>query len=241
MLFPECGDGRIDRPGIFVEYPTGIAVGARRRENGLPDIELIAAAASGTQGQLPLVHFLYHGADMSQVVAISRPGRLLKSALHKVSILIVIKVDRRVVAEVYRIGTGGITAIVLIRIENLHSQGLPAAGGAAIGESRPTLSDAAEPTFDFGNQFIGDGIAIGSQVFRVDRIGIIIVRVRMFDLYGKDPGKARSRPLLIEVIGFPLFDLLIICDAESGARIVRQVLLRGRRPEAAGNRMGNAA
>src|SRR5436309_2656399 len=114
MLLPISGYGRVDGASILVIDPLWISVCIHGRENGLPDIELVATPATGAQRQLPLIEVLYKRADMPQVVAFTGTRRVPEIALHIISVLIVVQIDGSIVMKVYRIGAGSITAIVFI-------------------------------------------------------------------------------------------------------------------------------
>src|SRR5216684_4451815 len=103
MFFPVRCDGGVDGARILVKDPFGISILVRWGEYSFPDVKLIPATAAGTQGQLPLVHVLQHGAYMSQIVPAARPGRLLIIAAHEIGVLIMVDIDRGIVVKIDRV------------------------------------------------------------------------------------------------------------------------------------------
>src|SRR5882757_4044617 len=127
MLLPVGGYAGIDSAGVFIEYPFGITVFIRRREYGFPDIKLVAAAAAGAQRQFAVVIVFYEGTDMAQVITVRRPRRLFKIAFHIISVFIVVEIDGHIMVKIDGVGTGRITAIVLVGVKHLCRQHFPAA------------------------------------------------------------------------------------------------------------------
>ena len=140
---------------------------------------------------------------------------LMRLAPEDVGVRVLVDVDDGVGAEVDRVRAGGEGAVVLIRVEHLRGERLPAAGRAAVGEARPALPDAAEAPFDRRDQLLVDGIAVGPEVGRVHRVGVVVVRIGVLDLHDEEARKARRGPLLEEVIGLRLLDAVVAGQVEA--------------------------
>ena len=67
----------------------------------------------------------------------------MKGALVAISVLVLVDINDGVGAEVDRVGAGRVAAVVFLGIEDLGCQGFPAAGRAAVEESRPAGAQAA--------------------------------------------------------------------------------------------------
>ncbi len=106
--------------------------------------------------------------------------------------------------EIDRIRAGDERAVVMIGIKQLHGERFPAAGRAAIDEARPALADAAKLLFDRRDQFGFDGVAIGADVGRIDRVGIVIERIGMLQLHDQQARRAGRNPGLIVLVGLLL-------------------------------------
>jgi hypothetical protein len=106
----------------------------------------------------------------------------LERPLGVVGVGVLVEVDAGVGAEVDRVRAGGEGAVVVVRVEDLNRQGLPAAGRATVEEAGPTLADAAEAALDLGQELAGDGVAVGAEVGRVDGVGVVVIGVRVLDL-----------------------------------------------------------
>ena len=66
--------------------------------------------------------------------------------------------------KVDRIGARDERAVVMVGIEQLRRERLPAASRTPVEEARPALADAAKPILDRWNELGLDGIPIGSEV-----------------------------------------------------------------------------
>src|SRR5262249_11694378 len=74
--------------------------------------------------------------------------------------------------KIDRIGRVRPVAVEEIGVENLQSEGNPAASGRAVCYASIGLADAAIRLFDVGNQLLRDGVAVRAAVGRVDLIRI---------------------------------------------------------------------
>src|ERR1700722_8733800 len=119
VFFQIIGYGAVDGSGVLVEDALRITVAPGWGKNGLPDIELVAAAAACAQRQFPLVQVLDLRAYMTKVIAFSRPRGLPEFAVYIKGVLIVVDIDRGIVVEVHRVGTGGVAAVVFVGIKYL--------------------------------------------------------------------------------------------------------------------------
>ena len=123
--------------------------------------------------------------------------------------------DRRVRAEVDRVGAGRPAAVVLVGVEHLHGERLPAARRAAVHEARPALAEAAEPLLDLGDELVRDRIAVRAEVLRVHRVRVVVVRVRVLDLDDEEAREARARPVLVELVRLLLLDAVVAVELEA--------------------------
>ncbi len=144
-------------------------------------------------------------------------------AQHVEGVRVAVNVDRSVGAKINRIGAGDKHAVVVVGIEHLHRQRFPAAGGTAVGEARPALSDAAELFLDGGNEFGLDGVAIRPEVGGVHRVGIVVIRVGVIDVRDQDARKAGRNPLLIELVSLFLLNAVVAGNVEALAVIGLQI------------------
>ena len=120
-----------------------------------------------------MIEILDGSIDLAEIVAMDGPLDLFEGAVYEIGVVVVVDVDQGVGAEVDGIGTGGEGAVVLVGIEDLDSEGFPAAGGAAVEEAAPPFAEALELRFDVRNQLVGKGIAIGPDAGRVDGVGVV--------------------------------------------------------------------
>ncbi len=104
------------------------------------------------------------GADVSKPVTTGGPFHPVKGPILVVGVLILVNIHQAVLAEVDRIGTGRETTVVLIGIEDLDRQRFPSAGGAAVEEPCPALTEAPELLLDVGDQLVGYGVPVRPQV-----------------------------------------------------------------------------
>ena len=126
-----------------------------------------------------------------------------------ISVPVLVDVDHRVGAEVDRVGAGGEAAVVLVGIEDLGGQGLPAAGRAAVEEPRPAGAEASVLLLEVGDQLIGDGVAVGAEVLGVDGVGVVVIRVGVLDLDDDHARIVGPGPLLVELVGLLLLDAVV--------------------------------
>src|ERR1700743_673372 len=120
VLSPVGRYAAVDRASVLIEDSLRIAIWTSRREHGFPDVELFAAAASGAQRQLALIHFPNRRQNIAEIIPLARPGRRFKPAVDMVCILLIINIDRGVMMKVHGIGTRGIAAIVFVGVEDLY-------------------------------------------------------------------------------------------------------------------------
>ena len=85
--------------------------------------------------------------NVSEIVACAGALDGEKGTFVAVSVLVLVDVDDSVGAEVDRVGAGGVAAVIFLGVENLGRQGLPAAGRAAVEESRPAVRRGSGTSF----------------------------------------------------------------------------------------------
>src|SRR5215468_12769692 len=219
--------------GHLVPDAFRIAVWARRRKNGLPDVPLVARPAFRSQKQFLVIHLLERSGQMAEIVAESGARRALPLALDVIGVLVFIDVDHRVGAEIDRIGTGRETSVEHIRVEHLRGQRLPSAGRATVSEARPALPYAAELLLYVRYQLVIDRVAVWPQVGRIDRVGIVVVRIRMLDFDNDEAREVGADPVLIKLIGVLLLNFVIARDFEALIVIGLQVRIGRRFAESA--------
>ena len=166
---------------------------------------------------------------MAEVVAHGRLRDALVRAFEEERVLVVVEIDVREGVEVDRVGAGGKRAVVVVGIEDLNGQGLPAAGRAAIDEARPALADAAKLLFDRRDQLVLDGVAVGADVGRVHRVGIVVVGIGVLDLDDEHARKSGRDPLLIELVGLLLLNAVVTGQMKSFAVVGLEVRIGRRR------------
>src|ERR1017187_2616457 len=118
---------------------------------------------------------------MAQVVPHGRLLDILVRAGNKEHIVLPVQVNRHVGMEVNGGRAGDERAVVVPGIENLHSEGFPAAGRASIDESSPSLADAAKLALDSRDQLGLDGIPVRTQIRGIYRIRVVVKRICMLD------------------------------------------------------------
>ena len=161
-----------------------------------------------------------------EVVADRRALDARGLARERVGVLVLVDVDQRVGAEVDRVGAGGEGAVVHVRVEHLRRQCLPAPRRAAVGEARPAGADAAEALLDLRDQLLVDGIAIGTQVRRVHRVAVVVVRIGVLDLDHEEAREVRGDPLLVERIRLLLLDPVVAGEVEALGVVGLEVRIR---------------
>src|SRR3990172_7624388 len=226
VLPPELGDVLVDDSRLLVPDALRIAVFTGGREHGFPDVPLLSRAGLRPQDQLQPVQLGDGRAHVTQVVSQSRPRGLLPVAVEVVGVLILIDVDHGIRAEVDGIGAGGIAPVVLVGIEDLHPERLPSARRPSVEEAGPTLTEAPEPFLDLGNQLVGDGVAVGTEVLGVHRVGVVVVGVRMLDLDRENPREVRPGPVLVEPIRVLLLRPVVALPPKTLAVLGLQVWIR---------------
>ena len=201
VVAPVSRDVRIDDASGRIPDGLGITVGTDGTEDGLPDAELLGGAAVGTHDFFPADGGLHDSEDFARGVAHFGARKLGKRTLLPKRILILVDVDGLVGAKIDGIGAIGVGVVVKIGIEDLRGGGFPAPGGAPFESASPGLSDAAEALFDFRDKFLNDGVAVGTQVGGVHRIGIVVIGIRVLDAKDEHAGKTARGPILIEAVG----------------------------------------
>ncbi len=159
--------------------------------------------------QFVVVEVALRGGDMAQEIAHRGLFHLFMRTLDRVCVFVLVNVDRREGAKIHRIGTRHERAVIVVWIKHLHRQRFPASGRTAVYEPCPSLADAAELFLDRRNQFVFYSVAVGSEIRRVHRVGIVVIRVGVLDLNHQKPGKARSGPLPIKLVGLFLLNSVV--------------------------------
>src|ERR1700680_297822 len=194
VLAPIGGDLMVNHAGKRIPDGLGVAIVTDGAVDGLPDIVLVGGAAMSAEHELAAV-FAVHGGDDG---VIRRAGRGASNAGPRAfgpqGVLVIIKVDDLVGAEVHRVWAHAPGAVEKIGIEDLHAQRFPAARGAAIKTARPALPDAAELLLDRRDQLLRDGIAVGADVCGIHRVGIVVVGIGMLGFKGDYPGAGCAGP-----------------------------------------------
>src|SRR5581483_9702750 len=80
---------------------------------------------------------------------------------------------------------------------------------------RPTLTDSAKFLLDIRDQFGFYSVPVWTQIGRVHRIGIVIVRVGVLYLNDKKTGEMRCSPLLVKFVRLLLLDAVITRNVEA--------------------------
>ena len=162
---------------------------------------------------------------MTQIVAGAGPCYPHKIALFIIGVIIFVDIHHRISPEIDGVGAGGKAAVVLFGVHHLHSQGLPATGRAAINETAPALAQAAKLLLNIGYQFVGNGIAIGAQIGRINGIGAIVIGIGVLHFYDNDPRKIGGGPFLVKIIGFLLLNTVVAGQPEALAVVGLQVFI----------------
>src|SRR5215813_3851860 len=233
IFAPVFGDRAVYIAGHLVPDALRIAVWAYRRIDGLPDVPLVARPALRPQNQLPVIHLFERRGQVAEIIAESGARRALPLALGVISVLVLVYVDHRVGAEIDRIGTCRETSVEHIRVEHLRGQRLPSAGRAAVSEARPALPYAAELFLYVRYQLVIDRVAVWPQVGRIDRVGIIVVRIRMLDFDNDEAREVGADPVLVEFVGVLLLNFVIAQDFKAIVVIGLQVRVGRRFSESA--------
>ena len=128
--------------------------------------------------------------------------------------------------EVDRVGAGDPRAVEGVGVEHLDGHGLPAARGPSVGESRPALPEASEPSLDLGHQLEHDRVAVRPVVRRVHRVRVVVERCRVLDLDQEHSGKPGAGPVLVELVRQFLFDAVVARQLEALTEVGLQVGVR---------------
>src|ERR1700684_2458587 len=162
---------------------------------------------------------------MPEIIARARLKNFLIGTFDIKRVLVFVKIDGSEGTEIDGIGAGDKSAVVVIRIKHLHGKRFPTAGRSAIQETRPALPDSAELFFDIGDEFRFDGIAVGTEVRRINSVGIVVIRICVLDFYNQDPGEAGANPLFVKFVGFFLLYAVVTSDVKTLAVIGFQILV----------------
>ena len=100
--------------------------------------------------------------------------------------------------------------------------------------ARPALADAAKLFFDFRNQFVVDGIAVGAEVGGIHGVRIVIVRIGVLNEEHDHSRKFACAPILKKLI-------LRLCARELAALQIRDGRLRLEKCNRAGNGLARPA
>ena len=66
---------------------------------------------------------------------------------------------------------------------------LPSARRSAVGEPRPAGADGSKASLDLRDQLMVDGIPIGPEIRRIDRVAVIVIGICMIDFDHQESGK----------------------------------------------------
>src|ERR1700677_3799520 len=133
VLAPVLGYVVVDLPGHLVKDGLGICILPDWPVDGLPDVELFAAAAIISERQFVAIDLLRGDKSVALVVAhgglcyscvcsFDEEGVLAELAVR------IVEINVGVGMEVDGVGAGGESSIVVIGVEDLHGERLPAAG-----------------------------------------------------------------------------------------------------------------
>ena len=232
MLFPVTRDTVVDHAGALVENFLRIAVVADRRINGLPDVPLFGRAAAIAEGE-----FVGHVVGQrdhrtAEIVTHRRLCDALVRAFPIQRVRIVVQIDVREGMEIDRIRTRDERTVVEIRMHHLHGERFPAAGRSAVDEPRPARAERAEFLFDRRNQFLLDRAAIRTDVERIDRVRIVVKRIRVLQFHDQHAREILRGPLLVEPVRLFLLDAVVAVQMETFAVVGLEVRIRWRGAEA---------
>src|SRR5262245_40004488 len=129
-----------------------------------------------------------------------RPGHPGMRPFNKVGVLVLIDIDHGVSAEVDRVRTSDKGGVVEVRIKYFPGQRLPSSSRAAIKEPRPGRTDSPESLFDFRNELVVDGVAVGTDIRRIYSIGIVVELRRVLYLDHQNAREPRARPRSIKAM-----------------------------------------
>ena len=75
----------------------------------------------------------------------------------------------------------------------------------------------------YGIELLHDGVPVRSQVLRVHRVGVVVVRVRVLDLHDDHAREAGSRPVLVELVRPLLLRAVVALPLEAVGEVGLQV------------------
>ncbi len=155
----------------------------------------------------------------------------LLRAVRVEDVLLVVQIGRHVGVKVHRVRACDERAVVVVGIEHLHRQRLPAARRAAIHKPRPSLPDAAKLLLNRRNQLRLNRVAIRPQVRRVHRIAVVVVRIRVVDLHDQQSRLVRLNPVLVVLVALLLHDAVVALQVKPLGVIRLQIRIRRRLAE----------
>ena len=170
---------------------------------------------------------------MAAVVAVRGRRDLAPRAVPVIRVLVLVEVDDGVLAKVDGIRARGPRAVVLVGVENLSAERFPSARRAAVHEARPARADRAVLLLEVRHQLVGDRVAVGAEVLRVHRVGVVVVRVGVLDLDDQVARVVGPRPVLVELVRMLFLDAVVALDVEALGVGGLEVRIRRRLPEAA--------
>ena len=122
------------------------------------------AHIKGTKDELKKIHFFESETDLTQVIPFPRSGCSLPLAVNIIGILMFIDIDDSVCSEIDRIRTGRVASIVFFRVKYLCGKSLPASSRTPVKKTRPAFAKTSKFSLYIGDEFIGYGISVRSQI-----------------------------------------------------------------------------
>ncbi len=190
----------VDLAGHFIPEPFRIPILIHRSIDSLPDIPLPSASAFIADGEFVIVLIFHRKSDISIRCTTTRTLDLHPIIFLVIGIWILINVDDLVVTKIYRIRAESPGATKKIRMEDLEGQRLPPACRTSGEDTCVRLSDYPKMLFHKRDELLHDGIAVGTAIFGIDCIGIIIVGAWMLKSHQDHPGTFPRDPKLIKFI-----------------------------------------
>src|SRR5262249_8356997 len=80
---------------------------------------------------------------------------------------------------------------------------------------------------DFRDQLISNGIAVWSKVRGINRVGVVVIRVRMLDLDDEKVGKVWPGPIFVELVSLLLNDAVVTREFETLVVVGLEIWIRG--------------
>ena len=174
-----------------------ITVFPARREDRLIDAILSHAMGQVTaDGQLIVMFIAHRPQDIASDISGSRTLNAAPAVLTLVDIGIVVKISQLIAMEVQGIRKARPAAAEEVRIKQLQGHRDPAAGRTAGQDPSFRHADAAVLLLDCRDDFLDKGITPGTQVLRVDQVGVIIKHIRMTEIDADDLRCLAGIPIL---------------------------------------------